>query len=112
MESAFFLTNTYDTNDNMNKKTYGFKSKHQPAIIKEVETFQKELFDRASCLKFRNTTNGYQKRLKGDISSIDLSPHVLIFADKTNNIYKATPEKCKKLLKEKVTKTYKNLQIF
>ena len=45
--------------------------------------------------------------MKEDISSINSSPDVFIFADKTNNIYKALPEQYKKFLKENVTKTYK-----
>ena len=84
----------------MNKETYGFKSKHHPGIIKQLETFEKEPFDIVSSLKFRNITDDFQKQLKEDISNIKLSPDVLILADKTNNIYKATPEQ------------YRNLQIF
>ena len=91
-KAHFFLSNTYDTNDNMNKETYGFKSKHHPGIIKELESLEKDLFDIANSLKFRNTTDDFQKQLKEDVSSINSSPDVLIFADKTNNIYKATPE--------------------
>ena len=84
----------------MNKETYGFKSKHHPGIIKQLETFEKEPFDIVSSLKFRNITDDFQKQLKEDISNIKLSLDVLILADKTNNIYKATPEQ------------YRNLQIF
>ena len=92
----------------MNKKTYGFKSKHHPGITKELETFEKELFDIASSLKFRNTTDDFQKQLKEDISSMSSSPDVLILAGKINNIYKTTPEQHKKHLKENVTKTSKS----
>ena len=42
-----------------------------------------------------------------DISSINSSPHVLLFVDKTNNIYKTPPEQYKKVLKKNVTKIYK-----
>ena len=45
--------------------------------------------------------------MKEDISSINFPQDVFIFADKTNNIYKAPPEQHKKLLKENVTKTRK-----
>ena len=45
--------------------------------------------------------------MKKDISSTNSSPDVFIFADKTNKIYKTPPEKYKNLLKENVTKTYK-----
>ena len=106
-KAHFFLTNTYNANDSVNRETYGFKSKHHPGLRKELETFEKDLFDIASSLKFRNTTDDFQKQLKEDISSINSSSDVLIFADKTNNIYKTTPEQYKKLLKDNVTKTYK-----
>ena len=99
----FFLTSTYDTNDNMNKE-----SKHHPGLIKELDTFEKELFDIASSLKFRNTTSDFQKQMKEDFSSINSSPDVLILTDKTSNIYKTTTEQYKKLLKDNVT----YLQIF
>ena len=86
-------------------KKHGLKSKYHPGIIKE---FEKDRFDIASSLKFRNTTDSFQKQLKEDASSINSSPDVLIFADKTSNIYKARPERAyKKLLKNNVTKTCK-----
>ena len=107
MESTFFLTNTYDTIVNMKKETCGFKSEHHPGIIKELEKSEKHLFDMASSLTFKNTTDSFKKQLKEDVSSINLSPDVVIFAEKANNIYKETPEQYKKLLKENVTKTYK-----
>ena len=69
----------------MNKETYGFKPKHH--------------FDIASSLKFRNTTDDFQKQLKEDISSVNSSSEALIFADKVKNIYKTTVEQYKKTLK-------------
>ena len=39
-------------------------AKHQPGIIKELDSFEKDLFDIASSLKFRNTTDDFQKQLK------------------------------------------------
>ena len=109
-KAHLLLTNTYYTNDNMNKKTYGFKSKHHPGIIKQLETFEKELFDIASSLKSRNTTEGFQNQLKEDISSINSSPDVLIFADKTNNIKQH--QNNTKTLKRQRNETYKNSSDF
>ena len=106
-KAHFFLTNTYNANDSVNRETYGFKSKHHPGLRKELEMFEKGLFDIASSLKFRNKRDDFQKQLKEDISSINSSSDLLIFADKTNNIYKTSPEQYKKLLKGNVTKTYK-----
>lgn len=41
-KANFFITDTYDTNDNMSKDTYAFKTytfNHHSSIIKELETF-------------------------------------------------------------------------
>ena len=45
--------------------------------------------------------------MKEDISKIKESPNVLVFADKTTNIYQMSPSKYNKLLNDNVTKTYK-----
>ena len=45
--------------------------------------------------------------MKEDISKIKASPNVLVFADKTTNIYQMSPSKYNKLLNDNVTKTYK-----
>ena len=91
----------------MVKEIYGFKSKHHPGQCKELETFEKDLYNRFSSLKYRKPTDDFQEQMKEDISSINSSPDVFIFADKTNDIYKAPLEQYKNLLKENVTKTYK-----
>ena len=91
----------------MVKETYGFKSKHHPGQSKELETFEKDLYNIVSSRKYKKSTNDFQEQMKENISSINSSPDVLIFADKTNNIYKAPPEQYEKLLKGNLTKTYK-----
>ena len=91
----------------MVKETYGFKSKHYPAQYTELEIFKKDLYNIVSSLKYRKSTDDFQEQMKEDISSINSSPDVFIFADKTNDIYKAPLEQYKNLLKENVTKTYK-----
>ena len=73
---------------------------------KELETFEKYLFDIASSLKFRNTIDDFQKQLKEDIFSMNSVSKIIIFANKTN-ICKATPEQYKKLLKDNVKTTDK-----
>ena len=45
--------------------------------------------------------------MKEDISKIKASPNVLVFTDKTTNIYQVSLSKYKKLLNDNVTKTYK-----
>ena len=91
----------------MVKETYGVKPKHHPGQCKELETFEKDLYNIVSSLKYRKSTDDFQEQMKEDISNINSSPDVFIFANKTNNIYKAPPEQYKKFLKENVTKAYK-----
>ena len=83
---------TFDTNGNMNKETYSFKSKHHPGVIEELKMFEKELFGVTSSLKFQNKAVDFKKQLKEDIPSINSSPDALTFADERNNIYKTIPE--------------------
>ena len=106
-KTHFLQNDANNTNSRMVKETYGFKSKHHPVQCKELETFEKDLYNIVSSLKYRKSTDDFQEQMKEDISSINYSPDVFIFEDKTDNIYKARPEQYKKLLKENVTKTCK-----
>ena len=94
----------------MVKETYGFKSNHYPAQYTELEIFKKDLYNIVSSLKYRKSTDDFQEQMKEDISSINSSLDIFKFADKTNNIYKASPEQYKKPLKDNVTKTCKTLR--
>ena len=67
----------------MVKETCGFKSKHYPGQYTELETFKKDLYDIVSSLKYRKSTDNFQEQMKEDISSINSSVDVVIFADKT-----------------------------
>ena len=58
-------------------------------------------------LKFRKLNDNFQEKMKSDILDIKSSLNVLIFADKTINIYKATPQEYNNLLKDNITKSYK-----
>ena len=74
------------------KETYGFKSKHHPSQSKYLEAFEKDLFNMANSLKFRWVRNDFQQKLKEDIAQIKSCNDVFIFADKTDNLYKLSPE--------------------
>ena len=50
----------------------------------------------ANSLKFRRVCNDFQQKMKEDITQIKSSNDVFIFADKTNNLYKSSPEEYKK----------------
>ena len=100
------MENKAPTLEEPSKETYGFKSKHHPSQSKYLEAFEKDLFNMANSLKFRWVRNDFQQKLKEDIAQIKSCNDVFIFADKTDNLYKLSPE-YKKLLFNNITKTYR-----
>ena len=58
----------------MVKEIYGFKSKHRPGQCKELETFENDLYNTVSSLKYRKSNDDFQEQMKEDISSINSSP--------------------------------------
>ena len=45
--------------------------------------------------------------MTNDINKVNASDNVFIFADKSRNVYETEPARCKKLLSENITKSYK-----
>ena len=64
------------------------------------------MFDIIKLIKFRKVRNKFQEELKEDLSKIRKSRNILVFADKTNNVYEMKSEDHEKLILETITKTY------
>ena len=64
-------------------------------------------FNEVAFLKLRKLNDSFQEKIKSDILDIKVSPNVLIFADKTTNIYKAAPQEYNKQLKNNITGSHK-----
>ena len=104
---AHFFLNKKD--QHMDKKeTFGFKTSYYPLQIPELELLEKDLCKLVNLIKFRTNTSNFQKQLNKDIRKIRESTSLLVFADKTSNIYEMPLEEYNKLLKENITKTYKH----
>ena len=71
--------------------------------------FEKNLWNLVNELKFRKMKSNLQRQLNKDIKVIKRSNKVLVFPDKSSNIYKLDTDKCKKLTTEAVTSTYKKV---
>ena len=106
-KAHLFLNNNEKNKEEAKRETFGFKLKHHPGQLREVDNFEKDLFNIVASLKFRKLNDSSQEKIKSDILDIKSSPNVLIFADKTSNIYKATSQEYNKLLKDNITKSYK-----
>ena len=76
----------------LEKETYGFKTNSCPPPVKELEAFEKDLFDIVKTLKFRKISNEFQSQLNKDIKMINQSKNVFVPADKTSNLYELNPE--------------------
>lgn len=58
-------------------------------------------------IEFKSSVNNaYQSQLKKDESDIDKSENMLMFADKTTNLYSIKKEEYEQVLHENVTKTF------
>ena len=90
-KAHFFLNG--DNTEEIRKETFGFKSRHHPPQPTELEMFEEDLLHIINLIKFRNQRNTFQQKLKADIEEIKKSTDVFVFADKTSNIYKMTPQK-------------------
>ena len=92
---------------NKDKNKFGFKTKNTPPQIAEMAQFEDDLFAIVNDLKFKKQNSEFQNKLNSDLSDIKNNQNLLIFADKTNNVYELNKEEHEKLLLENITKTYK-----
>ena len=90
-----------------NNQTFGFKSTKCPPPINELANFENDMMQMVKNIQFRKINNNFQQILKKDIKMIKSNNKVFVPADKSRNIYKLENDEYSKLLKENVTKTYK-----
>lgn len=89
------------------KNNFGFKTKNTPPQCTELEQFEDDLLNLTKNIKFKKTNSQFQNKLKSDVSRIKTNPNILVFADKTSNLYEVSKSEHEKLLKDNITKTYK-----
>lgn len=99
-----------DTSNITQPKTYGLKSKRSAPTVAELKPFEDDVAKMIENITFRNVNNEFIQSLENDKRKIKSSTNVLIFADKTRNIYEMNAPTYHKLLTENVTKTYKHAQ--
>ena len=112
---AIFFLNKKDEEDEEEEEenefhsSYGFKSDIVPPKVKELISFEEDIYNLISSINFNknNKTNHFQKKLKNDVNIIRRSDKIFVPADKTTNIYQIEPEQYNALLLENITKEYK-----
>ena len=112
-KAHFFFDEKEHSVNNMN---FGFKSSFTLPQHELLSPFESDLYDMIRSINFKPVRNDFQKKLTEDINNIKSSENLLIFADKTANLYEMTPEQYKTILTNNVTKTYRkaerNTQLF
>ena len=69
-EALFFLNNKEKAKEEAKRKTFGFKSKHHPCQLRELDNFEKDLFNVNTSLKFRKLNDSFQGKVKSDITDM------------------------------------------
>ena len=107
---AFFLdfkTEDADSQQKNKEETFGFRSERTPPRHECLSAFEEDLYKMVKNIKFRKVGNSFQTKLSKDLNDIRKSPHILVPADKSSNMYKLRVEDYQKLLRDNITTTYK-----
>ena len=85
---------------------YGFRSTCKPPPIKEMEQFEKDVYEIPRNTVFRNTVNygKFQDELRKDIAKIQEEESIIVAADKTSNFYTCSVDTFNKI-------RYKNVEV-
>ena len=77
--------------------------------IKEMVSFELDLWDLVNKLKFRKISSNFQNQLKEDIKAIKKPQKLFVFADTTSHIYQIETDEYSKLTTNAITSTYKKI---
>ena len=78
--------------NNSTKESYGFKSRKCPPAVKEMTNFEEDLRLMTKKLEYREVKNEFSKKLVDNIKLIKNTKEMLIYANKSRNIYKVSDE--------------------
>ena len=101
---AFFFLNP-STESQSGK--FNLKSRRCPSPIEDLKPFEDDMFKMIENLRSKKIRNSFQDKLKRDIMKVNSSDKVLVFADKSRNVYELEKPQYEKLLSENITKSYR-----
>ena len=79
----------------------------QVGFGRNLDNFEKDLMNVINKLEFKKINDKFQRKLKEDIKKVRESPNMLVFADKSTNVYELKPERPPKISTEQ---HHENLQ--
>ena len=88
-------------------KNFGFKTVVTPPQNEDLNAFENDMYDMIRNVEFTNVRNEFLDHLNRDIESIRSSKNVLVFADKSTNLYELSHDNYQKLLHDNITQAYK-----
>ena len=102
---ALFFLNPKADQQQTNK--FNLKSRKCPPPIDELKPFEEDMFQLVENVTFKQVRSAFQDKLRRDVKSINSSKKVLVFADKTRNLYEMDKGQYEKMLRENITKMYR-----
>ena len=105
---AHFFLNGECSNEN-NK--FGLPSRKWAPPISEMKAFEEDVIKMVSNVKFRDVQDPFLQKLSEDMKAVNTSENILVFADKTRNIYAVSPDTYDKLMTKNITKAYSSYSI-
>ena len=103
----FYYFNQQKFNNNI-KETVGFKSTKFPSPWFDLLSFEKDLPDIVTSLKFQYVKDSFERESNVDIRTIRTLQNAFVFAGKTNIVCKVSKDHYQKHLHYNATKTYQN----
>ena len=91
--------------DNNNYNVFRSRTTAEP--LDDLKSFEEEFYQLIGSIEFRKSNNNLSKKMKNDIEQIRNCNRVIMFADKSSNLYKIEKEKYEKMLLENITKEYR-----
>ena len=90
-------------------KNFGFNSLNKPPPDKDLENFENDFLDLVSPINivYRKVEDDFQKELKTEVRNINNSDKVMVFADKTKNIYHVPVDTYQKQVTDSITSDYR-----
>ena len=100
----FCKDNSQPVNESANEY-FGFKTSTTQPPNEHLNAFENDLYDLIQKVEFTNVQNTFQQKLKNDVHSIKSSNYMLVFADKSTNLYELSRDHYEKLLHDNITQT-------
>jgi hypothetical protein len=109
---VFHTSTPTDANNTIKASTFGFKSNNSVPHcndLNKLKAFSDDFTKLISNIEYYKTNDPFQNRLRDDVNKIKSTKEVIVFADKSANLYKVPVTEYRKNLADNITKDYKKV---